>query len=316
MKQGKFVYHLTALAIMAVWGTTFVSTKVLLMNGLTPAWIFLIRFFMAYAGMWLLCLKFPVKETAHGTVNRLRIKSDAPAHELIFLLLGITGGSLYFLTENNALAYTQACNVSFIVCSAPLLVTILTMLVKKFVRNGFFDRLEDVRFSLTLVLGTVMVFAGMALVLFEGKLALSLKGDLLSLGAALCWAVYSLFMCQMTDRYGALLATRKVFFYGLLTIVPVILLSPEGAPSIEVLLRGKVLLNLLFLGIMASLVCFVGWNWVMTGLGNVTSTNYVYFNPLFTLAGAVVILGESMTAGAALGSGMILLGVILAGIRK
>ena len=61
----------------------------------------------------------------------------------------------------------------------------------------------------------------MALMVFEGsQIQLSAKGDLLAIGAALCWAVYSLFMGQMTREYGTLTATRKVFFYGLLTIVP------------------------------------------------------------------------------------------------
>ena len=301
---------------MAIWGCTFVSTKVLLMHGLTPAWIFLIRFSIAYIGMWFLCLEYPEKKTDGHTIIRSSILSGSAVHELVFLLLGICGGSLYFLTENNALVYTQACNVSFIVCSAPLFVTILTMLSKKLFNGGFSDGLENVSLSWTLVIGTLLAFGGMAMVLFEGNLNLSLKGDLLSLAAALCWAVYSLFMCQMTERYGTLMATRKVFFYGLVTIIPVIIISHNPAPEPSALIETEVWGNLLFLGFMASLVCFVGWNWAMAGLGNVTSTNYVYLNPLFTLVGAVIILGESMTATSAIGSAFILLGVILAGIRK
>lgn len=316
MKKSKLIFHLIALAIMAIWGCTFISTKVLLMHGLSPAWIFLIRFSIAYIGLWLLCLEYPEKQANGQILKRRRVLSSSVAHELIFLLLGISGGSLYFLTENNALAHTQACNVSFIVCSAPLFVTILTILSKRLFKGGFMDSLEDVSLSWTLVIGTLLAFAGMGLVLFDGHISLSLKGDLLSLAAALCWAVYSLFMCQMTERYGTLMATRKVFFYGLITIIPVILLSNHPAPEWAVLCDAKVWGNLLFLGLMASLVCFVGWNWAMSGLGNVTSTNYVYLNPLFTLIGAVIILGESMTATSALGSALILLGVILAGIRK
>lgn len=316
MKRSRLIFHFTALAIMAIWGCTFVSTKVLLMHGLTPAWIFLIRFSIAYIGMWLLCLKYPEKRVNGHTLIRRRLLSGSTLHELIFLLLGISGGSLYFLTENNALAHTQACNVSFIVCSAPLFVTIFTMLSKKLFKGNFADGLEDVSLSWTLVIGTLLAFGGMAMVLFEGNLNLSLKGDLLSLAAALCWAVYSLFMCQMTERYGTLMATRKVFFYGLVTIIPIIIISHNPAPEPSALIETEVWGNLLFLGFMASLVCFVGWNWAMAGLGNVTSTNYVYLNPLFTLVGAVIILGESMTATSAIGSAFILLGVILAGIRK
>lgn len=53
----------------------------------------------------------------------------------------------------------------------------------------------------------------------------------------------------------------------------------------------------------------------MARLGNVTSTNYVYLNPVFTLFFAMIFLGEKMTPLSALGSTAILLGVILAGRR-
>ena len=54
----------------------------------------------------------------------------------------------------------------------------------------------------------------------------------------------------------------------------------------------------------------------MSKLGNVTSTNYVYLNPLFTLVTAALILGERMTPMSILGCAAILAGVILAGRRK
>ena len=51
----------------------------------------------------------------------------------------------------------------------------------------------------------------------------------------------------------------------------------------------------------------------MSRLGNITSTNYVYLNPVFTLITAMIFLGERMTPAGAVGSALILLGVILAG---
>ncbi len=54
----------------------------------------------------------------------------------------------------------------------------------------------------------------------------------------------------------------------------------------------------------------------MLAIGNVTATNYVYLNPVFTLIAAVIILGERMTLVSGLGSAMILGGVILAGSKK
>ena len=153
------------------------------------------------------------------------------------------------------------------------------------------------------------------MIAFDGsRFQMSLRGDLLAFAAALCWGLYSIFMGKMSADYGEVFATRKVFFYGLLTIIPFI--WGEGMPSAEVLGRSSVVLNLLFLGLVASLACFIIWNKVMVRLGNVTATNYVYLNPFFTLVTAVTVLGERLTPLSAAGSLAIVAGVFLAGKHK
>ena len=306
MANGKLIqYHLLALAVVAVWGVTFVSTKVLIGAGMHPVAIFFIRFVLAYAGIWLyILLSGGNRQLWFGWKD-----------ELVFLVLGVTGGSFYFLTENTALAYTQACNVAFLVCSAPLFTAIFTLIYKRFGKGRFADGLEDVRLGWPLIGGTVLALTGMALVVFDGvRLEVSAAGDLLAISAALCWAAYSLFMGEMTREYGAVTATRKVFFYGLLTILP--FMGGFGdSLSPAIIGQTAVWSNLLFLGLIASLVCFILWNLVMDKLGNVTSTNYVYLNPVFTLLTATALLGERMTLWAAIGSAAILAGVIWAGKR-
>ncbi len=307
MGKSRFIWHLLALAVVAVWGVTFVCTKTLISAGMDPAGIFAIRFTLAYIGIWVLCL---------SDRKNLRCWSRSWKDELVFLFLGITGGSFYFLTENTALAHTQATNVAFLVCVAPLFTLLFTLLYKLLFKDRFARGMEDVRLGFPLVGGTLLALAGMAMVVFDGaRLQISLEGDLLAIGAALCWALYSLFMGQMTADYGAVFATRKVFFYGLLTILP-FLGASAGSFSPAVLGQPVVYGNLLFLGLVASLACFVAWNLVMAKLGNVTSTNYVYLNPVFTLISAMVILGERMTLVSGLGSAAILAGVILAGSKK
>ena len=307
MANGKRIqYHLLALAVVAVWGVTFVSTKVLIGAGMHPVAIFFVRFVLAYVGIWLyILLSGGNRQLWFGWKD-----------ELVFLVLGVTGGSFYFLTENTALAYTQACNVAFLVCSAPLFTAIFTLIYKRFGKGRFADGLEDVRLGWPLIGGTVLALTGMALVVFDGeRLEVSAAGDLLAISAALCWAAYSLFMGEMTREYGAVTATRKVFFYGLLTILP--FMGGFGdSLSPAIIGQTAVWSNLLFLGLIASLVCFILWNLVMDKLGNVTSTNYVYLNPVFTLLTATALLGERMTLWAAIGSAAILAGVIWAGKRS
>lgn len=303
MSKNHLPYHLLALTVVAIWGITFVSTKVLIGAGMHPAAIFFARFTLAYAGIWLFMLL---------TRQKARLWNGWK-DELVFLILGVSGGSMYFLTENTALVYTQATNAAFLVCSAPLFTAIFTLLIRRFGKGRFVDGLERIRLGWALVGGTLLALGGMALVVFDGaRLELSVKGDLLAIAAAICWAVYSLFMSQMSRDYGAVVATRKVFFYGLLTILPFVGAHADSFGA-SVLGQSWVVPNLLFLGLVASLACFILWNLSMEKLGNVTSTNYVYLNPVFTLLSAMALLGERMTLLSGLGCAAILAGVVWAG---
>ena len=218
-------------------------------------------------------------------------------------LAGVTGGSLYFLTENTALEVTLTTNVAFIVCSTPLLTMLLARL---------FYRSE--RATWRLVCGSLLALLGVGLVIFNGNFVLKLSplGDVLSLTAALCWAFYSLIMRQVADRYSTVFITRKVFFYGVLTILPAFLVRPWQFP-LEAFARPAVWMNLLFLSVLASLMCFVVWNFILKQLGTVRASNYIYLNPIFTSIGALLFLGEPLTPVALLGAACVLCGVYLAG---
>ena len=302
----KMGYHIAAFLTVAVWGSTFVFTKLLLLSGLTPAQIFTFRFLIAYLLLTGYELLFR-REQHRWTASTLR-------DELIMLLLGVTGGSLYFITENEALNYTATTNVSLIVCSCPLVAALLI---------GLFYRSERMR-PLQLA-GAVMAVCGVAAVILNGHFVLHLSplGDMLALGANLCWAFYSLLLIPANKCYGALFITRKVFFYGLVTITPYYIINPSELPSFlggdlqaALFLQPQVLTHLLFLGIVASCVCYLVWTWVMDRLGAVIATNYVYVNPLSTIIVARLLLGERITVYFLAGTLLILTGMYLANQQK
>jgi drug/metabolite transporter (DMT)-like permease len=288
LRSSKLFAHIVAFITVAIWGTTFVSTKVLINNGLTPAQIFMYRFLLAYISIWMISPK--------------RLLSNNIRDELIFLALGVTGGSLYFMTENEALCHSTASNVSLIVCICPLLTTLLL---------GLFYHSE--RLSKVQWLGSLIACCGMALVVLNGHFVLHLSplGDTLAFSAALCWAFYSLLIKRVSAFYSSVFITRKVFFYGLITIVPYFVFVPQ-MPSIHLLTSMPVLANLLFLGLIASMLCFLIWNWCITRLGAVHATNYIYFNPLMTIIVARLVLNERITVYIAAGAALIIIGMYLA----
>ena len=286
-----YIYHLIAILTVGIWGLTFISTKVLIEHGLSPQEIFLLRFLMAYLGIWF--------------ISPRKLFADNWKDELWLLWGGVTGGSFYFFTENTALEITLATNVAFIVCTAPLLTTILSLLIYK-----------KEKATAGLVGGSLLALVGVALVVYNGHFILKISplGDFLTLLAAFSWAFYSLIMKKMSGRYRTTYITRKIFFYGILTILPAFILHPWQF-SLSGLWQPAVWMNLLFLGVLASLVCFVVWNIILKQLGTVRASNYIYLNPLFTLIGSAVLLDEQFTVMSLMGAMLILGGVYWAGKR-
>lgn len=70
--KSRFVYHLMAIITVAIWGTTFVSTKILIQHGLSPSDIFFYRFTLAYLCMWCISYKKLFANTAFLFVQKKR----------------------------------------------------------------------------------------------------------------------------------------------------------------------------------------------------------------------------------------------------
>ena len=289
--MNRIVYHLVAFLVVVVWGTTFVFTKLLLIAGLTAAQIFVLRFIVAY----LLLLGYSLIR------RQFRLFASSWQDELLMVALGVTGGSLYFLTENSAMIYTTTTNTSLIVCLCPLFAALLIAI---FYRS---QRLHGIQ-----IVGTLLAAIGVIVVVLNGRFVLHLSplGDALAFGACLCWAFYSLLMVPAGQRYDTVFITRKVFIYGLLSMIPYFMVQPD-LPSLSLILRPDVLANLLFLGCIASMLCYLAWNWVMKKMGAVIVTNYVYFNPVTTVIFAWLILSERITVYFLLGTLLILVGMYL-----
>ena len=281
----KLLWHLIAVGAVAVWGTTFVNTKVLYNSGLTPSEIFFLRFLIAYVAIWF--------------ISPRKLFADSWRDEGLMLLLGITGGSLFFVAENSAVGLTYVNNVSFITSTSPLITVIFGIVFVK-----------SIKATWTLITGSLIALLGVGIVIFNGSFILHLNpwGDLLALLTAVCWAVYSLLMKAVSSKYSAVFITRKIFFYGLVTVLPMFLIDPWTA-TFSMLMTPKVVLNLLFLGLIASFLCFALWTVVIARLGVMTASNYQYLNPITTVVASAIFLSEPMTAIAYMGSALILIGV-------
>lgn len=283
-KQG--MGHLAALLTIVIWGTTFISTKVLLMN-FSPLEILLIRFVLGYVALWLL---YPHK-------LQLRDRSQ----EWVFMLAGLCGICLYYLLENVALTYTSASNVGVIISIAPFFTAILTKLM-----------IKHTPLQRTFYLGFLISIIGIILISFqESAIELNPFGDFLACVAAFLWACYAILSKKIGDYgYAIIPTTRRMFFYGILFMLPMCF-TMNLSFDLTSCMTPTALGNLLFLGLGASALCFVTWNYAVKTLGSIRTSVYIYLVPVITVGTSMLVLQETITVQSAIGIVLTLIGLFL-----
>lgn len=293
MKNRELFGHIISIFTILVWGTTFISTKIILKDFM-PVEILFIRFLMAYIALIIIYPKF----------HKIKSFKD----ELIFLGLGLSGVSLYFIAENMALKFTLASNVGLIISTSPILTAILA---------NYFTK--DEKINSKLLWGFMIAILGIFLVMFNGRFILKLnpKGDFLTLAAALTWAIYSVLVRLVDKGYNSILATRKIFFYGIITSIPLLILFKADLKP-DNPLNVSLVLNIMFLGLIASALCYVTWNKAVSILGSVRTSNYIYLIPFVTMITSVIVLNEKISLLTILGAVLILTGVYISenGLNK
>ncbi|MBR1911030.1 MAG: DMT family transporter [Treponema sp.] len=302
-----------------IWGITFVCTKYLL-NDFSSLEILFYRFIAAYIGLWLM----------HPSFEKI-----APHDNILFALAGLSGVVLYQLTENIAIHFTNASNVSVIVSICPLFTAIISQVF-----------LKEKHLSIWFVTGFIISIIGVALVCFNGKtmadgstLHFNPKGDLLALLSGICWGFYSMFVSLLNRRkYNHICSTRRIFFFAVLIMIPLSLFGWEiashdqasglvvasndsfvqslyfftdKAVNAERFSKALTWVNILFLGVIASGICFTTWNKACEIVGTVKVSCAIYLIPIVTAIFAFFFLGEKITLLGAVGTVITIAGLFI-----
>lgn len=283
--------HLFAFITIFIWGTTFISTKILL-KAISPIEVLFLRFTI---GFIVLLVVYP---------RRLKIKEIK--QEFYFAAAGLCGVTLYYLLENIALTYTFASNVGVIISIAPFFTAILAHLF-----------LDGEKLRLQFFTGFAVAVIGIFLISFNGSSHLKLNplGDILAVLAAVIWAAYSVLTKKISGfHYNTIQATRRIFFYGLIFMIPALFVF-EFEPNLDQLIQPVNLFNILFLGLGASALCFVTWNSAVKLLGAVKTSVYIYMVPVITVVTSVLVLHEKNTRTSVFGIVLTLAGLFISEIK-
>lgn len=284
MRNNLLFGHGIAFLTVFTWGTTFVSTKIILKD-LSPVELLFFRFLIAYITLLIIYPKFHPYQSLK--------------EEILFFALGLTGISLYFLVQNIALQYTLTSNVGLIVSAAPILTAILAHYLT-----------SEEKLSKNLIIGFIIAISGIFLVIFNGRFILNINplGDFLAFAAACFWAIYSVLLKRVNPNYNTIYIVRKTFFYGLLSSLPFLLIFKADLQTNNPI-HWTLILNILFLGLAASSLCFIMWNKAIQIIGIVKTSNYIYLVPLITMLNSMLFLGETINGLMVLGGLLVLSGV-------
>jgi len=287
MENKRLIGHMTAIFTIIVWGTTFISTKVLLTD-FQPVEILFVRLLLGLMALFI--------------VHPHPLKGVTLKQELTFAAAGLTGITMYYLMENIALNLTMASNVGVIVSVSPFFTVILASIFLK----------EEGKMRFNFFLGFVVAMVGIALISFNGaKLQLNPIGDFLCLGCAFVWGCYSILSKKIGEYgYSVIQTTRKIFIYGILFMIPTLFFF-DFKVDFRTLMEPKYLLNYLYLGLCASATCFVTWNYAVRALGAVKTSIYIYLIPVITIVASALILKEPVTWMSAAGTILAILGLVL-----
>ena len=280
--------HAAALFTVLNWGTTFIATKILL-QAFTPVEILVFRFALGAAALFLAC----PRPLPRHSLRQEQTMAGA----------GLSGACLYYLMENIALTYTTAANVGGIVAAAPLFTALFVWAAEG----------RSARPGIKFFLGFVTAMTGIALISFSGldQVSLDWRGDLLALGAAAVWGVYSLLVKRVASfGFSVLQTTRRTFLYGLVFMIPAAL-AMDFQWDLSRLQNPLYAGNILYLGLGACALCFATWGFAVSALGPVKTSVYLYLVPVITLICSVLILSETITPYSLAGAALTLVGLVL-----
>lgn len=276
------------LLTVLIWGNTFPAAKFVL-EVLPPNVFAASRYLLAAATLMLVL--------AWREGWRLPRRRDL----LVLLGFGLLGITAMQLLWSNALALTAASKGAILVAVSPIWAMLLTSL------RG--QRPGALAWS-----GVLLSFGGVFLVINNSLTAItvgggSLLGDLLFLGVAFCWAVYSVLAPPYLARLGSLYVSAWSMLLGALALAPFMLIGLDTTDwaALSPLHWGAFAYTALLGGAMGYVLWYMG----IARIGVARSVIYSYLIPVFALLSAVLLLGEQVSVVQLAGAAVVIAGLAL-----
>ncbi|MGN0991801.1 MAG: DMT family transporter [Candidatus Ventricola sp.] len=270
--------------VNVMWGLSFIFSKTALSEGMPPMTLAFLRYLLTAAIMLPLCLKLQ---------GGVRLYKWAP-RAFVTSLLGIT---VYFFFEHSGLQRTTASAASLIVSLVPMMTLLFRVLFCR-------ERISGTRW-----LAVALSLVGAYLVIVTGSETGggSLTGNLLMVGASLCWTGYILTTPRLLESCSSLRVTTWQALAAVVTLAPFALAERSQWVSVSPVSW----LCIFLLAAVCSALCYVLYNLAMRAVDSLTVSLAININPITACVAGALLLGEKLTGMQLAGGIIIVLSMIV-----
>lgn len=291
LRKNRAVVWMLIFIITLLWGYAWVLMKEVL-DYMGPFTFSAFRFgtgaFVLLLIVWLSRKHFPFKTYWKALV-----------------IQGILQTSIVFLLVMYGLRFVDAGKSSVLLYSMPVW---SSLLAAKFLK----EKLTPAKWTgLTIGLFGLLTILGWDI--WMNQDVKMLFGELLIIIAAVSWGVSNVFYRIKLQHLPKLETSAYQMLFGTIGIIIATLFMEWDEP---VVWNVHSVYYILFTGVLASALCFTVWYIILSLIDMVTATISTLLVPIFGLFFSALLLGESLTVGVLTGAGMIILGIIIAQIRK
>jgi drug/metabolite transporter (DMT)-like permease len=271
LNSPKALRYIPILLAVVFWGTSFVATKTVLLE-IKPVTVIVLRLILASTLLTIIALS-----------TKRNFSINLKSHGWIFILAMIATFHLWI--QVTGLQYTTASNTGWIIGTAPIFMAILGLI--------FFKE----KVTILQLAGILVAMFGLLLLIGKGNILnidlIENKGDMLVLGSAFTWGVYSMVNKKISLSYSPLMTILYLFLMMLIIILPFNLNSETLNSVINLSLIGWI--SILFLGLFCSGISYVIWARALRDMESAKVGAFLYFEPFVTVLAAWFFLNEVIT---------------------
>lgn len=250
-------------------------------------------------GRWSLALAILLPFTFRGVLRQFDL---VRTHIRLFIVLGVTGMTVFHSFVYAALESTGAINAALILSMTPVIIVALSWLL---------DR-EPVSWLQAAGIGVSL--AGAVILITRGDMAVVRamdfnRGDLWMILAMPNWALYCVLLRRMPRTIRPMVMLTVTIAMAVAFLTPAFIVELIRGPDFQ--FNARTTFSVVYVALFASVIAYICWNRGVALVGPNRAGLFLHLVPAFSAVLAILVLGESVGAHHVAGLVLIVAGIYL-----